>query len=180
MGTLTEEEKARIAEEEEVRSQVRRKYEQKSSGTAGVLSTLCPGLGQIYNGQVGKGSLFFLLFFAGITILSIGTTLLVKGPSGGASSFNIASKVSSGPPVEMNEEGIVPEEMAAETQKAVEKETQDQAKAEKDQANSQEKAVLKSLGLILLGALVMVITALLAIRDAIRTARRKNQTPAVT
>ena len=90
MGIISEEERKKIAEEEEVRSQVRRKYEQKSSGVAAVLSTLCPGLGQVYNGQIGKASLFFFCFIVGLTVLSLGATTLVKGPSSGAS-FNITS-----------------------------------------------------------------------------------------
>ena len=110
MGILTEEEKKRIAEEEEIRSQVHRKYEQKSSGVAGVLSTLCPGLGQVYNGQIGKASIFFFCFIVGLTVLSLGAVSIVKGPSSG-SSFNVASGagISEEKPVEMSEEGIVPE-----------------------------------------------------------------------
>lgn len=37
--------------------------ERKSSGIAVVLSFFIPGLGQIYNGEIGKGILFILLSF---------------------------------------------------------------------------------------------------------------------
>jgi len=48
--------------------------ERKSSGIAVLLSFFLPGLGQIYNGQIGKGVLFiFLAFiFLGLSILLIG------------------------------------------------------------------------------------------------------------
>jgi TM2 domain-containing membrane protein YozV len=35
--------------------------EKKSTGIAAVLSFLIPGLGQIYNGQIGKGILFIIV-----------------------------------------------------------------------------------------------------------------------
>lgn len=41
--------------------------ERKSSGIAVVLSFFIPGLGQIYNGQIGKGILFIIL--SGILVL---------------------------------------------------------------------------------------------------------------
>jgi TM2 domain-containing membrane protein YozV/ribosomal protein L40E len=44
-----------------------REGERKSSGIAAVLSFFFPGLGQIYNGQIGKGILFIIL--SGILIL---------------------------------------------------------------------------------------------------------------
>lgn len=172
MGFLNEEDKKKIAEEEEIRSRVRRKYEQKSSGVAGVLSTLCPGLGQVYNGQIGKASLFFFCFIVGITVLSLGALTLVKGPSSGAS-FNIASSadVSEENPVEMNEEGIVPEEVDA----GVTQPGQAQQAPETEKVSKEQKAVIKALALTGLGAIFAILTALFAIRDAIRTARRKNQ-----
>jgi len=37
---------------------------QRSPGIAAVLSFVLPGMGQIYNGQVGKGVVFFILFVA--------------------------------------------------------------------------------------------------------------------
>jgi hypothetical protein len=175
MGFLSEEDKKRIAEEEEIRSQVRRKYEQKSSGTAGVLSTLCPGLGQVYNGQIGKASLFFFCFMVGLTVLSLGATTLVKGPSSGAS-FNITSSVgiSKEKPVEMNEEGIVPGEINTRvTQPSQEEKAQPAPKTEK--LSKEQMAVIKALALTGLGAIFAILTVLFAIRDAIRTARRKNR-----
>ena len=172
MGFMSEEDKKRIAEEEEIRSQVRRKYEQKSSGVAGVLSTLCPGLGQVYNGQIGKASLFFFCFIVGLTVLSLGATTLVKGPSSGAS-FNITSStgISQEKPVEMNEEGVVPGEVDAK----VTQPGQTQPAPETEKVSKEQKAVIKALTLSGLGAIIAILTALFAIRDAIRIARRKNQ-----
>ncbi len=43
--------------------------EVKSSGLAAVLSFILPGLGQIYNGQIGKGLLFIILLI--VSVLSI-------------------------------------------------------------------------------------------------------------
>jgi TM2 domain-containing membrane protein YozV len=37
--------------------------ERKSSGIAAVLSFFVPGLGQIYNGQIGRGILFIFIYF---------------------------------------------------------------------------------------------------------------------
>ena len=167
MGFLSEEEKKRIVEEEEIRSRVHRKYEQKSSGVAGVLSTLCPGLGQVYNGQIGKASLFFFCFIFGLTVLFLGTITLVKKPSSGAS-FNIASSavVSEEKPVEMNADGVVPEEIGAVA-------TQPAPGTEK--VSKEQKTVIKALALTGLGAIIAILTVLFAIGDAIRTARRKNQ-----
>ena len=172
MGFLGEEDKKRIAEEEEIRSQVRRKYEQKSSGVAGVLSTLCPGLGQVYNGQIGKASLFFFCFIVGLTVLSLGAITLVKGPSSSAS-FNIASStgISEAKPVEMNAEGIVPEEINT----GVTQPGQAQQAPETEKVSREQKTVIKALALTGLGAILAILTVLFAIRDAIRTARRKNQ-----
>jgi len=76
---LTDEEKNRIIEEEKVRLKIRLKYEQKSSGLAGVLSSVCPGLGQIYNGQFGKATSIGLTIIISIVLLSLGITFWVKG-----------------------------------------------------------------------------------------------------
>ena len=46
----------------------------KSPSTASLLSFLVTGLGQVYNGQVGKGILFFILAILGIFFtFAIGT-----------------------------------------------------------------------------------------------------------
>ncbi|MFH2069339.1 MAG: hypothetical protein ABII89_07780 [Candidatus Omnitrophota bacterium] len=172
MGFLNEEDKKRIAAEEEIRNQVRRKYEQKSSGVAGVLSTLCPGLGQVYNGQIGKASLFFFCFIFGLTILFLGAITLVKGPSSGASFSMISDTgISEDRPVEMNEEGIVPEEVGVE----VTQPGQVQQAPETEKVSKEQQTVIKALTLTGLGAIVAILTVLFAIRDAIRTAHRKNR-----
>ena len=51
--------------------------EKKSEGIAAVLSFIIPGLGQIYNGQIGRGILFIILaiIFAVMIIVLIGLIL---------------------------------------------------------------------------------------------------------
>ncbi|HOJ39354.1 MAG TPA: hypothetical protein PK644_02670 [bacterium] len=164
MAYLSEEEKARIIEEEEIRSRIRRRYEQKSSGVAAVLSTICPGLGQIYNGQFGKGTAFFLIVLTGLFLLCWGILVLIKGPS--ASSLKIAKSVglTKSEPVPMNEEGVVVEE--------VQKEEKPEEKPAEPPAR---KLPVKGLGLTIAGLILMAEGGHQAVRDAIRTARRLNQ-----
>lgn len=47
--------------------------EMKSSGIAVILSFFIPGLGQIYNGQIGKGILFIIIGF----ILALSMIVLI-------------------------------------------------------------------------------------------------------
>lgn len=48
------------------------KEHQKSPGLAALLSGLIPGLGQVYNGQVGKGVLILIFFmFSVILVINI-------------------------------------------------------------------------------------------------------------
>lgn len=51
--------------------------EHKSAGLAAILSFLIPGLGQIYNGEIGKGILFLVvaIIFAFLILLLIGIPL---------------------------------------------------------------------------------------------------------
>lgn len=51
--------------------------ERKSEGLAAVLSFFIPGLGQIYNGQIGKGIIIFILFaiFSAMIFILIGLIL---------------------------------------------------------------------------------------------------------
>ena len=62
--------------------------------TAAVLSYLIPGLGQVYQGRIGKGILFFVciyaLFFIGI-YLGSGTVQLKRG--GDAETYTVSSNV---------------------------------------------------------------------------------------
>lgn len=155
---LSEEEKKKIFEEEELRAKVRRKYEQKSSGTAGVLSTVCPGLGQIYNGQIGKGAAFFVIILVSLTLICLGFTLWIKGaPEGGEA----ASIVSEGKQVEISEDGVVEE---AEEKESEEKES-------------------SAAGNIPVSVAVMTIVGLAglafgggaSVKDAVRTAKRLNE-----
>jgi hypothetical protein len=48
-------------------------------GTAAFLSFLLSGVGQIYNGQIRKGTVYILLAFAGMVGLVIGILLIYKG-----------------------------------------------------------------------------------------------------
>jgi len=166
MAYLSEEEKARLMEEEEIRSRVRRKYEQKSSGVAAVLSTICPGLGQIYNGQFGKGTGFFLVVLTGLFLFCWGVLLLFKGP--GTSTLKVAQSigVSRSEPVEMNEEGIVVEEAQKQEKPAEEKPAPPVTKRLPSK---------KALTLTVVGLILMAEGAHQAVRDAIRTAKRLNQ-----
>lgn len=52
--------------------------EKKSSGLAAIASFLIPGLGQIYNGQIGKGIMFMIIgiIFALLMFVLIGFILL--------------------------------------------------------------------------------------------------------
>lgn len=52
--------------------------EKKSSGIAAIASFFIPGLGQIYNGQIGKGIMFIILaiIFGILIIAIIGIVLL--------------------------------------------------------------------------------------------------------
>lgn len=174
MGILSEEEKARIIEEEEIRTGVRRKYEQKSSGIAAVLSTVCPGLGQVYNGQFGKGSLFFITVVVGFVLFVwglIGTIKEIKAFAGGRTMSTVSEGIgiSSEEPVPLTEEGMVVEE--------VEKENKPQTEGVQEESISKyipKKYVI----LTLIGLILMVAGAGTAIKDAIKTAKRINKSTA--
>ncbi len=48
----------------------------KSEGLAAVLSFFIPGLGQIYNGQVGIGIFFMVIYACSIALIFIGLGLV--------------------------------------------------------------------------------------------------------
>ena len=73
--------------------------------------------------------------------------------------------------MEMNEEGVVPGEVDAK----VTQPGHTQPAPETEKVSKEQKAVIKALALTGLGAIVAILTVLFAIRDAIWTARRKNQ-----
>ncbi len=54
------------------------RFEKKSSGIAAIASFIIPGLGQIYNGQIGKGIVFIIIaiIFGLLMIVLIGFILL--------------------------------------------------------------------------------------------------------
>ncbi|HLZ28636.1 MAG TPA: hypothetical protein VKV73_15085 [Chloroflexota bacterium] len=49
---------------------------EKSAGLAAVLSFLWCGLGQIYNGEIGKGLIFGLLYFVSFCLIFVAIGLL--------------------------------------------------------------------------------------------------------
>jgi hypothetical protein len=163
MGILTEDETKKITEEEEMRAKIRRKYEQKSSGTAAVLSTLCPGLGQVYNGQVGKGTAFFFIAIVGLVLLSFGITFWMKPDlMKSARGKGVSAAITEEKAVKMNEEGVVVEEEKKE--ETAKKETK------KMPAIPPFAGTLTMVGLLGLG-----LGGSLSVRDAIRTAKRLNE-----
>ena len=153
MGVLSDEEKKRIIEEEELRAKIRRKYEQKSTGIAAVLSTICPGLGQIYNGQIGKGAIFFFIILISLSLIVTGITFWIKGVPGKESAGIMSEK-----PVEITEEGIVIEE-----------------EEEKEEEEEEEKVPGLAVALIIAGIIGLGLDGSFAVKDAIKTAKRLNE-----
>jgi TM2 domain-containing membrane protein YozV len=45
--------------------------QQKSTATAGLCSSLLPGLGQVYNGETGKGFILFVLTLGGLVLFIV-------------------------------------------------------------------------------------------------------------
>jgi TM2 domain-containing membrane protein YozV len=73
--------------------------EKKSPGFAAVLSFLIPGLGQIYNGQIGKGIIMVVaaVIFALLIIILIGIILyLALWLYGIYDAYDTAKKINSG------------------------------------------------------------------------------------
>jgi len=76
-SVLSEEERKKKAYEEELlraKAQQAARVGTRSPGLAAVLSFLYPGLGQIYNGQIGKAILFIIL-----GAISIGLMFVIIG-----------------------------------------------------------------------------------------------------
>ena len=157
---IPEEKRREIIEEEELRAKVWLKYEQKSSGIAGVLSTVVPGLGQIYNGQFGKGTFFSFTVLLGLILLSTGITFWVKGtPSFNREGTSIVQSEEE-QPIQMDESGVVIEE---------------------NQKEPEEKPQLKQVNIpklpasLTLGGLILLLSGWsFAIKDAIKTAKLLN------
>lgn len=154
MGVLTDEEKKKIIEEEKLRCKIRMGYEQKSSGIAGVLSGVVPGLGQLYNGQLGKAAFFGFIVLLSLILLSAGITFWMKGVP--LKQKETSSIVSEEEPVQINEEGVVVEE---------------ENKSEKIEKGEVPKlpALLTIVGLAGLG-----FGWSFSVKDAIKTAKRLN------
>lgn len=158
---IPEEKRREIIEEEEIRAKVRLKYEQKSSGIAGVLSSVVPGLGQIYNGQFGKGAFFSFIVLLGLLLLSTGITFWVKGTPSFKSEGTSIVQSEEEQPVQMDESGIIIEEGQKEEQ--------------------EEKPQLKQVNIpklpasLTLGGLILLLSGWsFAIKDAIKTAKLLN------
>jgi len=160
---IPEEKRKEIIEEEEIRAKVRMKYEQKSSGIAGVLSSVVPGLGQIYNGQFGKGAFFSFTVLLGILLLSTGITFLVKGvPSFNKEGKSIVQSEEE-QAIQMDESGIIIEE------------------SQKEQPTEEQKPQLNQINipklpafLTLTGLILLLLGWSFAIKDAIKTAKLLN------
>jgi len=158
---IPEEKRREIIEEEEIRAKVRLKYEQKSSGIAGVLSSVVPGLGQIYNGQFGKGAFFSFIVLLGLLLLSTGITFWVKGTPSSKSEGTSIVQSEEEQPVQMDESGVIIEEGQKEEQ--------------------EEKPQLKQVNIpklpasLTLGGLILLLSGWsFAIKDAIKTAKLLN------
>jgi TM2 domain-containing membrane protein YozV len=166
MGILTEQEKNKIIEEEELRAQVRRKHEPKSSGTAAVLSTVCPGMGQIYNGQFGKGSAFFLVVLVGLVLFCYGIVSMLRKDMGTTMKIASSMGVVKSAPVTMNEDGIVLGE--------TEKKDEPAQEGEGEEKSPIRRLPVKGAVRTIVGLLMMAEGAHQAVRDAIKTAKRLN------
>ncbi len=153
---LTDEEKNRIMEEEKIRLKLRLKYEQKSSGLAGVLSSICPGLGQIYNGQLGKATFIGLIILISIALLSFGIIFKVKGLPAKGEKISVVEEEK---PVEMTEEGVV-----------IEENIEKKEKEKKVESKPKSPYILTIIGLI---GLCYVWS--FAVKDAIKTAKKLNE-----
>jgi len=159
---IPEEKRREIIEEEELRAKVRMKYEQKSSGIAGVLSSVVPGLGQIYNGQFGKGTFFSFTVLLGLILLSTGITFWVKGvPSFNRGETSIVQSEEE-QTVQMDESGIIIEEN--------QEEPKEKQKPQLKQINIPKLPV----SLTVVGFILLLSGWSFAIKDAIKTAKLLN------
>lgn len=153
---ILEEDRKRIEEEEEIREKVRLKFEKKSSGIAGVLSTACPGLGQIYNGQMGKATLLASIVLIGLILLSAGAYFQIKGiPVKGQSIVHSESFDT----IEMTEEGMIVETAGKSGVYGV----------------AAEKQPMTPVILMIAGTLVMLVGWNYSIKDAIKSAKQINR-----
>jgi len=159
---IPEEKRREIIEEEELRAKVWLKYEQKSSGIAGVLSSIVPGLGQIYNGQFGKGAFFSFIVLLGILLLSAGITFWVKGvPSFSREESSIVQSEEE-QTVQMDESGVI-----------IEENQKEQPKEKKPQLN--QLNIPKLPASLTVGGLILLLSGWsFAIKDAIKTAKLLN------
>ncbi len=157
MAFFSDEERKKIEEEAEIRARVYLKYEKKSPGAAGVLSSVCPGLGQIYNGQVGKASLFIFVILVSLLILSMGVFFQIKGMPTKKSPVAIEEPKS----VEMNDEGVIvePEE--------------EKEQGEKTEKTDNKKPATPAV-LIIVGIIGTMAGWNYSVKDAIKTAKRIN------
>lgn len=83
---LSEEQKQKISDEEEYREFIRYKLNKnspqvstkgsKNPAISAILSFLIPGLGQIYNEQVGKGISIFIGFIIGLALFVVPGVIL--------------------------------------------------------------------------------------------------------
>ena len=155
MAPLTDEEKRAIEEEEEIRVKVRLKFQKRSSGTAGVLSGICPGLGQIYNGQLYKASAFLASVLIGLVLLVAGILFLVRGMPSGDSTYTFQESES----FDISDEGIV----------------MDPDMEEFIHTGGEERIPASPLILIVVGLTAIIIGRNYSIKDAMKTAEILNR-----
>ena len=157
MSLLAEEEKKKIEEEEEIRARIRLKFERKSPGLAGVLSTICPGLGQIYNGQLWKASLCLGVVLISLVMFIAGIVFIARGmPSKEAPLVFEESEV-----LEMDEEGMVIDQIA---------EQREPKNKQGDGMDIPRTPVV----LIVIGTIGIIGGRNYSIKDAINTAKKIN------
>jgi hypothetical protein len=156
MSVLTDDEKKKIEEEEKTRVHIRLQCEQKSSGLAGVLSSIIPGLGQVYNGQMGKASFFISIILISLLILTAGIIFQIKGMPTRESPI---PAIEESEPVEINEEGVIIEDEIGQ-------------EGETEQQNEKKPAL--PVALIILGLIGTVAGWNYSVKDAVNTAKRIN------
>lgn len=156
MGNLSEAEKKRIVEEEELRAQVRKRHETASPGLAAVLSAVCPGLGQVYNLQLKKGSAYFLLAFASIILLVLGIAGMIRATAASGDPGLLAEEES----LIMTDDGVV----------------LDAERFEGPMADVPRPG--RNLAFLLIGLVGYGLSRHFSVSDALRTARRANSPPA--
>ena len=121
-----------------------------------MLSSICPGLGQIYNGQFGKASSIGVSIIISLILLSLGITFWIKGVPQKGEKISVTEEKT----IEMTDEGVILEEI------------------EKDEGKKEEKKETKAklpYVLTILGVIGLACSWSYAVKDAIKIAKRLNE-----